>query len=479
MAVLSILQNLRAQNDRREAEMRYERERMEARAEQARNQAVQFAQAGFSIGDIEKAVPHLDLQGYTLAKMVADKAKRDKQAAAAEAEGAAQGRSAQSQLAQLLQNTGGDTSGINPGLLDQIKLGLLQGGESSPASFVDRAAAVEQSNAQAAQRSRIASFQEFLAKEQIKSDTQLRRDLTLDATKRERDRFGSLQDRAVSLYANFLSDAMIEENGGGEGARERVYEAMQSDPALRGNAALLGLVELEAASSVRAAQDESRITRDIHERIGVRVPRPVARALADGKAVEEQFTGLPVRAPTATERQKVSSAGAALDALARAKATAQKIATQGRGGGVLTEAAISPTARYFGLGSEDPLLNEYSAARDQLGEMLTYALTGAQAAQQQIDRILGFMPKATELTRDPRTGGLTQNAQRRIGAAYRLTAALLSGTSLVEPKATQATILRAFDARVSRYAAGEGAEAEPALAPAVRDPRLPAIARPR
>jgi hypothetical protein len=393
MAARAVLQLLQEQNERAESESMRLREKMERDREQARNQAVQFAQAGFSIGDIEKAVPHLDLQGYTLAKMVADKQKRDKQAAEAEAEGAAQGQSAQSQLAQLLQNTGGDASAINPGLLDQIKLGLLQGGESSPASFVDRAAAVEQANAQAAQRSRIASLMEYEAKERFKAELKdsqgrglasyksgLR--LEEDSVLRGRDRYDAVEAQSrearYDAEASSLAGTMRSTPGSLSGHLIRIQSNLE-DPALE-----MPIILGRANKVYAASQDVSGLQEDFRAQ-GYSVPPALARDVVNGKANIDEFTGLISRDYGERADDMRQGRATSMYELIEMREVATRIATGplARKSATARLAWVTEQSAKYQIGTADPLYVEFRNRRDRLvAAMAKASFTGTLSDQE-------------------------------------------------------------------------------------------------
>jgi hypothetical protein len=394
MAARAVLQLLQEQNERAESESMRLREKMERDREQARNQAVQFAQAGFSIGDIEKAVPHLDLQGYTLAKMVADKQKRDKQAAEAEAEGAAQGGEARSVLAQLLQNTNGNVGALDPRLVDDLKVGLLAGGDSSPDSFISRYAALARSNQGAqiananaanqlaiqhgiAQREAFAPVDRRIAADNALAAQRSAEHVTGDAAERTLLREG-FADRLIDAR---LAPASVPFAPGYEYAqtRKQIEAEVKSafGPEWRSQMALIDL-------SAKREADAQRPVRDIlaeYAREGVTMSPGLVKQYQEGKAFEDVRTGLLVPGQVEGESTRalvaaneILMATAQLDkAIADFAETSQASAATG------TIETLSER-----LGDSDPNWQRVDSARELLKIAVIKARSGAAFTKEEL-----------------------------------------------------------------------------------------------
>jgi len=142
------------------AMQREQQDRIAAGQERDFHTAMDFAEKGVPLNTIFQNVPNLPIAKAELVKAIAKKKKED----AAQAEGETEAAGASTKLAQLVGNARGDVSQIDPGMLDQLKIQLLQGGTSSPESKINEMVALARSNEAARIRG---------DKEQITQESQL------------------------------------------------------------------------------------------------------------------------------------------------------------------------------------------------------------------------------------------------------------------------------------------------------------------
>ena len=338
--------------------------------------------------------------------------------------------------------------------------------------------------AQYQERERIKKLENDLQRKRAEASIEAGSQLYVDEQKRVRDREQKLEDdlrtRSVSFYSNILTDMLVD--GAPQEEINQFSEKVLQDPTMGGKyaPALLGMIQMNALSAKRAAQSAIEIRDDIAARSGVRVSQRTAQMIADQKAIEDPFSHVPLAAKDASTKQRLAYVSAAMDALASAQASAILVASKDKGGRG-AEARSNEFVRTLGFGSSDPDVNSYDAAKKLVGDMITLALSGQQAAQQQIARLQAIMPKLSELTRDPKTGGLSPASARRLEEAFNLVKNLSSGASLVSPEQTNSAYRSAFDARVKQHQDRLSSVAENGSGPGAivggSDPRFPTIER--
>jgi hypothetical protein len=465
VAAITLLHQLRQRNDQRERELiqmqEQQRQEQMARQEQAANHGITLLNSGAKLKDVETAVGgDASEQGRALWRIIDTTNKRKEQEAKSQQEAQSMGGT----LADFYNKSAQTGVPIPSGLEDDLKFRAhVASLESGGQGVTDQADLVKRLAYQNSAFSNVAgmqgaekAFRDAMRLEGGKVGLREASTLRVDETKRGRDLRDKIaeeqREAAVIFYKNAYQDLLISENGADQANQERIVAAIQSDPALGGvNApAHLNRIQLEALSGVRSAQGAISVQRNIEDRTGIRVTPRIAQLVVDGKAVEDPFTGLPFRGTVATDRQRISIVSAALEQLASARAVMGKIEASGTGGG--SEVRLGSTVRNYLpiLAENDPLLNEYVAARDLVGEMMIYGVTGAGVNQAQADRIVGSMPRVSELI-DKKTGRLSKNAKSRMELALRLTYGLISGQSLAGPQATRDAFEKAFAVRVSQY----------------------------
>jgi hypothetical protein len=319
--------------------------------------------------------------------------------------------------------------------------------------------------------------EQYLAQKEQEARIQRESDLKLDMTKRGRDQQDAIlaaqTNAAKSLYSNFYADLLT--NGGSPEQVAKLREQILSDPAMGGKYAPvnLNIIEMEAVSSRRAAQPLIDIRKEILDRTGYTISPRVAKALVDGKAIEDSYTGIPMNVNTEQGKRTLGNINGALDALAAAKAAAIRVAAMNKGG-IASEGSTINLIRKIGLGSSDADIAAYDSSKKLYGDMLTLALSGQQAAEQQIERLQGILPNFAELTFDKKTGGLSAASAQRIETAFRSVRNLVSGNAMIPPQKTEELYRKAFYSSVDKHLK----RLNEAISPA-KDPRFPKVERPR
>lgn len=460
MAALTILQNLRAQNDRREAEMRRLQEQMQQRAQQAAVQGQDMIRAGGKLKNVLSIVgSDLDERGRAILEFEADLLKRrEKEAQTSQTMGAAaspliaqlarsganpnteQYGQAVSQITQIGQAAGLEQDQISPILQLLGPAAMAQSLAQKEADFQAKAAAEKELALQASKQRQEAR----IAREQI----------PLDAAAQRRAKAADLYaEKATALYSNQVADLIA---SGERVDAQKIATAIKDDPSIGGAEApaYANLILMEAVTAARMNQPAVDVRESIRARTGIPVSMNVAKLVADGKAMEEPFSGIPMMAATSGERIKIASGGAALAALADVFVAAQKViqnpgATSPGVLGINTqELQLSPFMRGIGMGPTDDAVQAYDAARTIVGGLISKTLTGTQNAEKETARYMNLLPTVAELQRDPRTGGLSKTSIARLEQAYRTTLGFVAGASLVDDKRTRDAFRKAFDARV-------------------------------
>ena len=459
LAMALQLQQQRRQQEQDRLQQMLQIEQME---ENSISQGLQGLQAGMPLKDVTGSLRFKsDRVLSTLSGF--DKAMKVKKE---QAEAGQQAQSAAGAFSGLMQAAGGDSSQVNPQLANELKFQtwvntLQAGGDPSQAlSNLDLGTAVTANQSMITQR-RAQQEAEMRSQRKIGEALTIKSgSLSLEQEAKQRD---EERQKSISYYSNLLSDAMISEHGAKPEDISKLESAVLDDPVLGGKNARssMNLIQMEALSAARANQPAAEIQSHILENTGVRVSPRIADLIISGKAVEDPFTGLPMNLPTDEARRRLGNTNAALEAIADARAAAIRVASRNVGGnafGVIPkEALVNPMVRSMGLGTDDPDLQAYSSARDAAGELVTLALTGQQAAEAQAQRLMGILPKISELRVDPKNGGLDRISIRRIQQAFDLTMNLISGSSMVSLEKTQEQYHKMFESKVAERIGADNA----------------------
>jgi hypothetical protein len=493
MAALTLLQQLRQRNDQREREMfalqeqrrqealaQQEQARREtiARQEQAANHGISLLQSGAKLKDVEVAVGgDVSEQGRALWRIIDTTRKRKEQEAKAQQESGALGGT----LADFYNKSAQTGVPIPPGLDDDLRFrahvaSLESGGQgvTDQADLLQRiayqnAAFSQTAGAQAAEQ----KFRDAMRLERGKANI----GLAVDETKRGRDLRDKVAEErrqaALKFYTAQYQDSLIAENGPSDPkAQDALLERAASDPTLGEFApANVALIQLNALSNARSAQDAMTVARNIEKNTGVRIPLRIGQQIVDGNAIEEPTTGLPFRMPGDKNTARVGMLRSALDAMARIEFYGKKIASRGimgnqgtQMGGLLNRLSVSASTsglmRAAGIGSDDEDINAYDAAASDFILAMTYINTGAASNMEEQRNVRSQLPKLAELQRDPRTGGLTIGPRRRLDSAMRGFLEKTISGSLVDAKVTKQKFISAYQGILSELDQNESAGVE-------------------
>lgn len=396
MAALTLLKNLRQQNDQSEEQARYERERFEQRQQQAASNAVSMVQSGV---DKKKVLTvfgtDLSEQGRALVEINADfvKQKKSEQEAMPTLEAAA--NPLISQLARSGADPNTEQYAHSVSLLAQLgnQLGLSNEQISPMLERFAPSAAAQFLQNQESELSRRQALESSVEKETALGGVRQGFELQTDAVKRQRElknfsaqqgilrNFGLLKQADEARYAGEAESlaATIRESPQAVSGKVLSIQENLENPALE-----MPIIWGQANKLYAAASDFSGIQEDFRAR-GYAVPTSLARDVVSGKAAIDEFTGLISRDFGERADDMRQGRATSMYELIEMREVARRVATGPLSGKNVPErwAWIAEQTAAYQAGEADPLYTEFRNRRDRLVAALARAsFTGTLSDQE-------------------------------------------------------------------------------------------------
>jgi hypothetical protein len=353
--------------------------------ERAAQQAIQMVEGGADKKKVFTVLgAELDEKGRALVEIVADRLKRDEKTKA----NTEASQPIQADLQKLAQGGGENTEAYARGI---SQLALMLGNEASTPIFEALTSQIQMAPTLSAME-QIKSQQAF-ATEFDQTGQIERRNAGIDVAKQSEitanrlgmERFAEQVNEAdkakTDLYADQLSNAYNRASEDPEGVT-RALLAIQKE--MKNPAIEMPPVHAKA-NAIWAASTDARGVADSFSQMGYQVPLSMAKAVSDGKAAIDEYTGLISLDPGKNGAQQRQSRASSMTLITQLKAVAQRMADGPMRGMSTADRLLWATAQAakYEVGTADPLYTDYRNRKGPLSfSMARATFTGTMANQE-------------------------------------------------------------------------------------------------